>query len=96
MILWQLLHGSTLRCSSIFSRSEGSFVLPEASSIFGLSGGTPGGGSGGLMPRRFDRIHLPRTTALVRSGFDVVVRRAALPNRPHRFSSAGPSVTRRN
>ena len=42
----------------------------------------PAGGSGGLMPRRFVMIHLPRVTGEVRSGFDVVVEERALAEQP--------------
>ena len=41
-------------------------------------------------------IHCPRVTGEVRSGFDVVVRKAPFPSSPRRISMSGPSVTRRN
>ena len=90
------MQSARTRCSSIFWRIVGSFVLPAASFVFGLSGGTSGGGSGGLMPRTLVMIHLPRVTGEVRSGFDVVVRNAPLPSSPRRISRSAPSVTRRN
>ena len=37
--------------------------------------GALGGGAGGGAPSRFSRIHLPRTTGDVRSGYDVTVSR---------------------
>ena len=50
--------------------SERTFVAK----LVGLSAGTFGGGDGGGVPSRFSRIHLPRTTGDVRSGYDVTVR----------------------
>ena len=58
--------------------------------------GGPGGGFGGLIPRMFPMIHLPRVTGDVRSGLELVARKAPLPSRPRRDSISGPSVTRRN
>ena len=49
--------------------------------------GTFGGGGGGGVPRRFSRIHLPRTTGDVRSGYDVTVRMLPCPSSPRRALS---------
>ena len=48
-----------------------------------------GGGAGGGVPSRFSRIHLPRTTGDVRSGYDVTVRMLPCPSRPPRRLSGG-------
>ena len=55
---------------------------------------TFGGGGGGGVPRMFSRIHLPRTTGEVRSGYDVTVRMLPWPSSPPRTLS-GSRVTRR-
>ncbi len=93
---WHWMQSARTRWSSIVCRIVGSLALPVASAGRGGSGGTFGGGSGGLMPRMFPMIHLPRVTGEVRSGLDVVTRNAPLPSRPRRSSMSGPSVTRRN
>ena len=49
--------------------------------------GTFGGGGGGGVPRRFSRIHLPRTTGEVRSGYEVTVRMLPCPSSPPRTLS---------
>ena len=71
--------------ATIRSRIERTFVAK----LGGLSGGTPGGGDGGGVPSRFSRIHLPRTTGDVRSGYDVTVRMLPWPSRPPRRLSGG-------
>ena len=70
MIAWQLAHAGSARCCTIRSRIDNT---PPASPV-GFSSGTFGGGGGGEAPRMFSRIHLPRTTGEVRSGWDVTVR----------------------
>src|SRR3954467_302700 len=70
IIAWQPAHGGLGRCSTPRSRTERTFVAK----LGGLSGGTPAGGDGGGAPSRFSRIHFPRTTGDVRSGYDVTVR----------------------
>ena len=69
----------------IRSRIERTFVAK----LGGLSGGTSGGGGGGGVPSRFSRIHLPRTTGDVRSGYDVTVRMLPWPSRPPRRLPGG-------
>ena len=53
-----------------------------------LSGGTFGGGGGGGVPRRFSRIHLPRSTGDVRFAYDVTVRMLPWPSSPPRTLSS--------
>ena len=95
-MLWHWMQSARTRCFIIVWRIDGSFALPVESFSCGGSGGTFGGGSGGLIPRMFVMTHLPRVTGEVRSGLAVVVRMAALPRRPLRTSISGPSVMRRN
>src|SRR5688572_8089769 len=70
MIAWQLEHAGFSRCCTIRSRIDK--TAPAA--LVGFNSGTFGGGGGGDVPRKFSRIHLPRTTGDVRSGWDVTVR----------------------
>jgi hypothetical protein len=62
MILWQLAHGSTLRCSSNRCRKDVTFTCSASLSRF-VS--TPGGGTGAGIPKTFSRIHRPRVTEIL-------------------------------
>ena len=53
---------------------------------FSSNAGTSGGGSGGGLPSRFCRIHVPRITGEVRFGFEVTSSRLPCPSRPRRAS----------
>src|SRR6266849_5396756 len=91
--LWQLAHGSCLRCSVICSRNVRIFSGPP---LVSSSGGTFGGGSGGGVPRMFSSTHTPRLTGeVLKFCVHVIERKLPLPSRPRRLSSSGPSVTRR-
>src|SRR4030095_5725592 len=57
IIEWQLAQTGLFRCAEIRSRIER--TLPAK--LGGLSGGTPGSGGGGGVPRRFSRIHFARS-----------------------------------
>ena len=67
---WQLAHTGFARCCTMRSRIDS--TLP--SGVRSGSWGTSGGGGGGGDPSTFSRIHLPRWTGDVRSGYDVTVR----------------------
>ena len=71
-------------------RQHGAARCPSAS-----VGGTFGSGGGGGVPSRFSRIHLPRTTGDVRSGYDVTVRMLPCPSRPRALAVRGRASTRR-
>src|SRR4029453_10726524 len=87
---WQPAQTGFARCASMLSRKDRG--LPSAASSF--NGGTFGGGGEGGTPRRFVRIHLPRSTGDVRFGYEVTVRMLAWPNSPRRASDG--TATRRN
>ena len=91
IIAWQVAQIAFSRCCAIRSRIDG--IRAAYTPVFSGSGGTFGGGSGGGVPSRLSRIHLPRNTGEVRTGCDVIVRMLPWPSRPRRFSSV--SVTRR-
>ena len=79
MRAWQEAHAALLRCFSSCSRRETD--LPRS---FSSRAGTSGGGGGGGAPRRFSRIHLPRSTGEVRLGYDETVRTLACRQTPPR------------
>ena len=79
IIAWQLAQTGLARCCSIRSRIE---QHDACAIVRRRSGGTFGSGGGGGVPSRFSRIHLPRTTGDVRSGYDVTVRMLPCPSRP--------------
>ena len=66
---------------------------PWPAAFVSFRSGTFGGGGGGGVPRRFSRIHLPRSTGEVRWGYAVTARMLPWPSSPRRLSSV--SVTRR-
>ena len=82
---WQLAQLGFARCAASRSRIVS---VPPPSLVSSRSGTSAGGGGGGT-PSRFSRIHLPRTTGEVRSGYDVTVRMLPWPSRPRRGLSAG-------
>ena len=60
------------------------FVISKAGTIDYL---LVGGGGGGGAPRRFSRIHYPRSTGDVRVAYDVTVNTLPCPSNPFRTSS---------
>ena len=81
---------ASFRCCSMRSRRDRGLPFSE----FSCNGGTLGGGGDGGTPRRFVKIHFPRSTGEVRFGYDVTVKMLACPSSPRRASFG--TVTRRN
>ena len=69
-----------LRCCAIRSRIDRTRLRHRSLQ----KSPTFGGGGGGGIPSTFSRIHLPRSTGEVRSGYDVTVRMLPCPSNPHR------------
>ncbi|MNC84951.1 hypothetical protein D3C83_05200 [compost metagenome] len=88
MIWWHPAQTGLLRCCSRRSRTDFAVAVGLSSNA-----GTSGGGSGGGLPSRFCRIHVPRMTGEVRFGFEVTSSRLPCPSRPRRASLA--TATRR-
>src|SRR5260370_32268915 len=87
MRLWQLAHTGLARCCA--SRS---LKLWDDALFASSNAGTSGGGGGGGVPSIASSIHLPRSTGLVRCGYDDTARIADIPNRPPRWLPSGSSM----
>ena len=80
MRLWQLAQTGLARCWVSISRT----VFGVSAEACFSSAGTSAGGGGGGVPRIDSRIQAPRSTGLVRYGYDETARTAGIPSRPPR------------
>ena len=92
MRTWQDAHAGFRRCTSICSRIDSRRPSAEVA----CSSGTSGGGGGGGMPSRFSSTQTPRSTGVVRSGYDVTIRMPPWPSRPPRTPSANVTLRKRS
>ena len=91
IIAWHAEHAGLSRCASSRSRTVGRLAWVRWS----FSAGTLAGGSGGGVPSRLSRIHLPRSTGDVRMACEVRVRMLPCPSMPRRELAAGRSTRRK-